>query len=168
MPEKDLEVITATEDTSEEVSQIGTAEFVKALLSELHTKKLWRSVQSLATALHVDPKALKEWMDKDPPFVRKAGKTDGEFFYCWSDRLNAPAPKEIKQEVIREEERYALAILHMIYFNYHKALKTYGLEISQRDPEAFNYFALALDKLESGMVLFSTKTGANMEKLPKF
>ncbi len=56
----------------------------------------------------------------------------------------------------------------MTYFQLYRALKTYGLEIGRRDAEAFSHLTAALDKLETGLLLFSKKIKAPIEKLPKF
>jgi hypothetical protein len=158
-----------------ESTEIGTEIFTKKLLEEFHSKNLWRKLESLAESLHVDVQHLKVFLDKTSGVLRKVGKEDGVFFYCWEERFkreNGESKKESKKvgkqrPAIKEEERYAMALLHIIYSNLHRTLKTYGLEISQRDNEAFNNFAVALDKLESGLVLFSTKSDASIEKLPK-
>jgi hypothetical protein len=174
---KEIQVITATSEPAEEATEIGSENFVKKLLNEFHAKHVWRRLESLALALSVDVQHLRQWLDSAPGIARKLGKEDGVFLYCWEKRLTeTPEDKEkpkkekkINQRPsIREEDRYALGILHMIYWNLYKALKTYGLEINQIDAESFNNLAVALDKLESGLVLFSNKTGATMEKLPKF
>ncbi len=144
---------------------------MKSLLVEFNRKKVWRSISGLANTLHVDAKELSELLDKDPLFVRRAGKEDGVFYYALSERLSKEHPEKREDplnRVRREEDGYALGMLHMTYFQFHKILKTYGLEIGQRDAEAFANFTASLDKLESGLLLFSKKTKASMEKLPKF
>lgn len=166
------EINAVAETPSEQTTKIGTPDFIKSLLIELNKKKVWRSLSSLATILHVDPQALSGWLDYSPQFIRRAGKENGTLYYALSSRVESQ-PTEKKEEppsdrVVRKEDDYALAILHMTYFQLYKALKTYGLEISQRDAEAFSNFTASLDKLESGLLLFSKKIKAPMEKLPKF
>jgi hypothetical protein len=164
-----IEVITAeVEPTKEQITNIGTEAFIKAIHAEFNKPGFeWRNVASLASALHVDVQQLSDWLDKDSKVVRRAGKSDGTIYYALADRVNKSAPPKTKQ-VIREEDRYALGMLHMVYFQLHTILKTYGLEISQKDIEAFGNFTASLDKLESGLLLFSKKTKASMKKLPKF
>lgn len=173
--QEDLQIITVVQDNAEaaSASKVGTDEFVATLLKELNTGKLWRTVASLATQLHVDAVELDKWLGSNPDFIRKPGKEDGVYYYCFTPRFNreVPQPAEKKAEpraVVREEDRYALAMLHMIYWNLWKTLKTYALEVNERDEEAFKFFTSALDKLESGLVLYSGKTKASLEKLPKF
>ncbi len=175
----EVEVITGPEidavadPPKEQVTAIGTPDFIKALLVELNKKKVWRSLSSLATTLHVDPQALSGWLDYSPQFIRRAGKEKGTLYYALSSRVESETSEKKKEtppldRVSRVEDDYALAMLHMVYFTMYKVLKTYGLEISQRDAEAFSNFTASLDKLESGLLLFSKKTKASMEKLPRF
>lgn len=175
---EDIQVVTATSEPAEDTTELGTEDFIKKLLAEFHSKNLWRKLESLAQALEVDVQQLRQWLDAAPGVLRKRGKEDGVFFYCWEQRHNREAQQEkekekekkggVKRPSVREEDRYALATLHMTYWTLYKTLKTYGLEISQVDNDAFNNFAVALDKLESGLVLFSNKSGAAVDKLPKF
>jgi hypothetical protein len=167
----DIEIITCLPEPVGESTKIGTEEFTTTLLAEFHKKKPWRSLVSLANALHVDPQQLSQWLDKNPQVMRRAGKEDGVFYYCWSERVTKPktsTKSDPTNRVVREEDRYALGMLHMVYFQLYRVLKTYGLEISQRDAEAFGNLTASLDKLESGLLLFSKKTKASMDKLPKF
>jgi hypothetical protein len=167
-----IQVVTAVAESVEDTG-LGDEAFLKKLLEEFHTKNLWRRLESLAEVLKVDVQHLRQWLDAAPGVLRKRGKEDGVFFYCWEQRAAAVQPEEKKEKklnkrpAVREEDRYALAMLHMTYWTLYKTMKTYGLEISQVDNDAFQNFALALDKLESGLVLFSNKTGAAVEKLPK-
>jgi hypothetical protein len=173
MSQENVQIVTAMAETVGNPTEIGTEVFTKKLLEELHSKNLWRKLESLAESLHVDVQHLKIFLDKTSGILRRPGKDDGIFFYCWEERFKREGDKTEKKKVgkqrpaIKEEERYAMALLHMIYSNLHRALKTYGLEISQRDNEAFNNFTVALDRLESGLVLFSAKSSATIEKLPK-
>lgn len=162
--------ITVVNDGPEHTSKIGTEEFVKALLVELNKNKVWRTLSSLADALHVAPQSLSFWLDDNPKVVRRAGATTGTIYYALSERLPKENSKKenSRNRVTKEEEGYALAMLHMTYFQFYKILKTYGLEISQVDPEAFSHFTSSLDDLESGLLLFSKKIKASIEKLPKF
>lgn len=172
----DIQIVTATAEPAEDTTGLGKEDFIKSLLAEFHSKNLWRRLESLAEALKVDVPQLRQWLDAAPGVLRKRGKEDGVFFYCWEARHHREQPKEDKKNPkkplqrpsVRAEDQYALSMLHMVYWNFYKALKTYGLEISQIDNDAFNNFAVALDKLESGLVLFSNKSGAAVEKLPKF
>lgn len=174
---EEIQVITAIPEPVEDSTELGDEIFIKKLLVEFHTKNLWRKLESLADSLKVDVKNLRKWLDDASGVLRKRGKEDGVFFYCWEQRHNQEAEKtscksktkktKLQRPSVREEDRYALGILHMIYWNLYKAMKTYGLEISQVDNDAFNNFALSLDKLESGLILFSNKSGASVEKLPK-
>jgi len=164
-----LDVVT--EPPIDQTTKIGTPDFIKDLLIELNKKKVWRSLSSLATILHVDPKALSEWLDRSPQFIRRAGKEKGILYYALSSRIESETTSKKKTPLDRmskEEENYSLGMLHLIYFQLYKVLKTYGLEISQCDSEAFSNFTTSLDKLESGLLLFSKKTKASMERLPKF
>lgn len=171
MPEEPLQIIVCSPTPVGDATKIGTEEFTTALLAEFHKKKPWRSISSLASALHVDTNQLSQWLDNHKQVMRRSGKEDGVFYYCWSERLKketSSTSEKTPNRVVREEDRYALGMLHMVYFQLYKVLKTYGLEISQRDPEAFGNLTASLDKLESGLLLFSKKTKASMDKLPKF
>lgn len=173
--DQQIEIVTDI-STGEEISEMNTKEFFKRLLEEFHTKNLWRKLDSLAESLSVDVKELKDYLDVFPGILRKSSKDDGVFLYCWEERCKRESkegckkPKEDKKQkkIIKEEDRYALSILHMVYWFFHKALKTYGLEINQISPEAFNNLVTSLDKLESGLVLFSNKSEASIDKLPKY
>jgi hypothetical protein len=169
----EVEVITATADIPvEQSTKIGTPGFIKQLLVEFQKKKVWRTLTSLSAALHVDPKQLSDWLDSNSCYVRRAGKEARVFYYAWTERLGkevrTSSEKIGSDRVVREEDGYALGMLHMVYFQLYKVLKTYGLEISQKDAEAFGNLTVALDKLESGLLLFSNKIKASMDKLPKF
>jgi hypothetical protein len=172
---EEIQVVTATSEPAEDTTELGNEDFIKKLLEEFHTKNLWRKLESLAEALKVDVQHLRQWLDSAPGVLRKRGKEDGVFYYAWEQRVNREQPADEKKEKkltkrppVREEDRYVLGILHMTYWTFYRTLKTYGLEISQVDNDAFNNFAVALDKLESGLVLFSNKSGADVSKLPKF
>ena len=144
--------------TGPEVKDPITNPTDEAVFTELAKGKVWRSLTSLSKILNVDSQVLSSiFLDCSPRVVRRVGKTTT--YYALKRRLETPA---------REEEGYALAMLHMVYFQFYKILKTYGLEIGRRDPESFSDFTTALDKLESGLLLFSKKTGASVDKLPKF
>lgn len=160
----ELEVVTGPEVTTGPISQetktVGSQDFVKSLLLELNKKTVWRSLISLSSALHVNPQELSQWLDKSPNVARRIGKNDT--YYCLFDRLSDGS------NASSQEEDYAMAMLHMTYYQFYKTMKTYGLEIGRRDTEAFSHLTSALDKMESGLVLFSKKIKAPMEKLPKF
>jgi hypothetical protein len=169
-----INVVTSTPEPVLDATELSDEHFLEKLLAELHSKNVWRKLESLATALSVDVQSLRAYLDSCPGVLRRSGKEDGVFFYCWEARSKQEAKsekttkKDKQRPAIREEDRYALAMMHMIYWNFHKVMKTYALEMSQADTDAFNYFALSLDKLEAGLVLYSNKTGATVEKLPKF
>lgn len=148
----------------ESAKKMGTPDFAKLLLVELSGKNLWRSLSSLANSLQVDEKELATLINKDPQLVRRHGKDSGVFYYALFDRLSKP----LESEKNEKESDYALAMLHMVYFLFWKTLKTYALEIGQKDTESFNNLSQSLDKLETGLLLFSKKTKAEIEKLPKF
>jgi hypothetical protein len=173
MPEKEPVVVT-TVAADIDAKSIGTEDFTKKLLAEFHSKNVWRKLESLAKSLNVDTQQLRQYLDEMPGVIRKKGKED-TFFYCWEERITPeeePKKKEkeklLQRPAVKEEDRYAQAIMHMIFYNFHLALKTYALEISQTSNEAFNNFTTALDSLEAGLILFSGKTGVNIDKLPKF
>lgn len=171
---EDIQVITATSEPAEDTTELGNEGFVKKLFVEFRSKNLWRKLESLAQTLGVDVQKLRQWLDVAPGILRRRGKGDGVFFYCLKERHDNEIKKQKEKKVdinrpsVREEDRYALATFHMTYWMLYKALKSYALEISQVDKDAFNNFAVALDKLESGLVVFSKKVGASIEKLPKF
>jgi hypothetical protein len=170
-----VQVITVPEEAAEDCTSLGTDAFLKELLKLLNSDKLWRSVQFLAESLHVDVRELDKWLGDRADFVRKPSQKDGKYYYAYAPRFSRETgggqKKEMKvgseRVVVKEEHRYALAQIYLIYDNLHKVLKTYAMDVHEIDSEAFNHFNLALNKLESGLALFARKTGASDEKLPR-
>lgn len=159
----EIEIITEPEVNSGSVPQknktvVGSQDFIKYLFIELNKKDIWRSLTSLSHALHVDSQELSEWLDKNSDIVRRVGKKNT--YYCLFDRLS--------NNKSNQETDYAMAMLHMTYYQFYKIMKTYGLEIGRSDPEAFANFVSSLDKLEMGLILFSKSNKTVIEKLPKF
>jgi hypothetical protein len=137
----------------------------KDLCLELNKGKLWRTTDSLCRKLQVERSTLLNWLEQ-PAYLSRLGKNN-TVYYALADRVIKKSISSLERP-IKEEDGYALAILHMIYFQLYKTLKTYGLEISQHNVDAFSNLTASLDKLETGLLLFSKKTKASMEKLPKF
>lgn len=179
--EDEVEVITVvasgetTSGAQKPNKKIGTDDFIKKLLHELdHNVYTWRNVIGLAKSLDVEVDELCDWLDGATGFLRKA--VNSGIYYClesrYAENIRKPSAvtnnKKPKAKKVQEEHYYALAILHMVYGDFYSALKTYSLEINQLDTEIFKYLTISLDKLESGLVLLSKKSGATMEKLPRF
>lgn len=158
-----MEVEIITEMTAEETSKQQNT--FNDLFLELNKEWTWRTVDSLSKTLQIDRQVILNWLAQ-PIFIDRIGN-DGTVYYAIKDRVikKSISPSE---RPLKEEDGYALAILHMIYFQLYKTLKTYGLEISQHDVAAFSNLTASLDKLETGLLLFSKKTKATMDKLPKF
>lgn len=157
----EIDVVTGSDESGPdlEVEKNDSKNLIESVFLELNKKNVWRSLTSLAVSLRIDRKELKQKLEKIPNVVSRVGKNDT--LYCLYNRLTNKKSKKV-------EEDYAIAMLHMIFFQFYKTMKTYGLEIGSCDTEAFSYFTSALDKLESGLLIFSKKTNTSMEKLPKF
>lgn len=181
-PSETLQIVTShevqvDEESAEAVTTLGTDEFKVKLLEALNAgKKCWRTVQTLGKVLSVDPKELDEWLSKQHDFLRKPGQEDGTVFYAYAARLSREMGTEEKPQgtvkvgkertIVKEEHRYALAQLHLIYSNLHSVVKTYAFDIHEVEPEVFNLLRVAIDKLEAGLCLFANKTRSDVQKLP--
>lgn len=139
---------------------VGSDDFINVLTFELTHKDVWRSSKNLAKTINVNEQELTSWLDSYPEVARRLGKKDNVVYYALLNRLN-------NRKTEKKELDYSLAMLHMIYFQLFKVLKTYALEINQKDSDSFKYFSSSLDKLETGLLLFSGKTKSSVDKLPK-
>jgi hypothetical protein len=150
-------------------SKIGSEEFIKDFTKIIRSGSLWRTPKSLAEKLLVDPVDLAQWMDKQPPLCRKAGKEDGVVYYAATERIEKESDKRppgLDRKVVTESDRYLVAELNLIFNNLHDVLEKHGLLAFERTEEGFKACVQARDRLNAGLALIANATGADVTKLP--
>jgi hypothetical protein len=162
------EVIVRT-TSSPSVSTIGSKEFIEEFAKELKSGRNMRTPNSLASKLGVDSVELAKWMDRCPELIRKPGKEDGVFYYGLAVKMDNTdqESKKLTRTVIKEEDRYCAAALHMIYGELLRTLEKYAIPIHDKSKEAFTALMEARDKLSAGTVLFQSASKVDTDKLPK-
>lgn len=160
---------------TEDATKIGTKDFREKLQSLLTTKNVWRSSKALAEELSVDAKALDSWLRLRPEICSKAStKEEGSALYAFIERVQGDkketTEKKVKKVMARplttEQDRYAVAGLHLCHLNLRATLVKYALQIAERDMEAFNHLTQAREHLEAGLTLYMNRVRADVKKLP--
>lgn len=161
--------ITVTPEISQLPSKIGTPEFETALTKEFTGKHPWRSSAGLAKKLGVDAKELEVFLDKNKNFTRRPNDKDDGFLYAVVKRVAEDDGKNkssTKQTTVRPEDRFALAVIHMIRSNMDMLLNKYGRRIYEENEEVMSHLTNSFKHLQSAEALFASSTKINLNQLP--
>ena len=173
----EVQEVTVEPKAAPEVSKIGSDEFCQELYKLLKVGKPWRTADGLAKRLGVDGLDLAKWMARQPSLVMRSGKEEGVMYFALAevvapekeDKPEPPAKVKrlLDRRLVSEEDRYALAQLHLIYQNLRSVLEKYALKISDRSLEAFTHLIKGKDRLGAGLAVYSHVVQADLTKLPE-